>query len=129
MAGNPKGNPQNLVGFNKMSKEKFAEIQAKGVEKARQKKKEKREMKEQLKTLLSMPIMDIKTKAELSDFGIEEKDMDNQMAITLALYREALSGNTKAYEIIRDTIGEKPVERAEVDNMTRINIIDDTSEE
>lgn len=115
---NPKGTPQNLIGFDKMPKEKFAEIHAKGVEKARQKNKERREMKEQLKTLLSMPIMDIKTKAELSDLGIEEKDMNNQMAITLALFQKALYGDTKAYEIIRDTIGEKPVERAEVKEIT-----------
>ena len=33
-----------------------------------------------------------------------------QVAMSSAILKQAISGNTKAYEIIRDTIGEKPVE-------------------
>lgn len=115
---NPKGTPENLTGFDKMPKEKFDEIHAKGVETARQRKKEKKEMKEQLMTLLQMPVTSQKMKLQLSNLGIKEKDMDNQMAITIALYQEALKGNTRAYEIIRDTIGEKPIDRTEVKEIT-----------
>ena len=32
------------------------------------------------------------------------------MAITVALCQKALKGDTRAYELIRDTVGEKPVE-------------------
>lgn len=35
---------------------------------------------------------------------------DYNKKISLKMIREALSGNTKAFEIIRDTIGEKPKE-------------------
>lgn len=44
-----------------------------------------------------------------------------QEAIVLALAKKALQGDTKAFEIIRDTIGEKPAERitlAEIDPKT-----------
>ena len=34
-----------------------------------------------------------------------------QAAMSASLLRQAMMGNTKAYEIIRDTIGEKPVEK------------------
>lgn len=37
-----------------------------------------------------------------------------QEEISLALIAQALNGNTKAYEIIRDTIGEKPAENVNI---------------
>lgn len=44
----------------------------------------------------------------------EYKDgMTNAQAIAAAQIIEALGGNVKAFETIRDTIGQKPVERAE----------------
>jgi hypothetical protein len=36
---------------------------------------------------------------------------DTQESVTLALIEKAMSGDTKAFEVIRDTIGEKPVEK------------------
>ena len=45
-----------------------------------------------------------------NDFGCE----DFQKKISLSLIMSALSGNTKAYEVIRDTIGEKPKENINV---------------
>ena len=39
-------------------------------------------------------------------------------ALTARLYAEALKGNVKAFEVLRDTVGQKPVEKvvvAEVD--------------
>ena len=45
-------------------------------------------------------------------------DSDIQQKISLALINEAINGNnagsvTKAFEVIRDTIGERPVERVQ----------------
>lgn len=39
---------------------------------------------------------------------------DTQSKISLAQIQKALQGDTKAFETIRDTIGEKPVEKAAV---------------
>lgn len=39
---------------------------------------------------------------------------DTQKKISLALIQKALNGDTKAFEVIRDTIGEKPVEVKEL---------------
>jgi hypothetical protein len=38
---------------------------------------------------------------------------DTQAKVSLALIHEALNGSTKAFEVIRDTIGEKPVDKVE----------------
>ena len=39
---------------------------------------------------------------------------DTQSKISLAQIQKALNGDTKAFETIRDTIGEKPIEKAAV---------------
>ena len=36
---------------------------------------------------------------------------ETQQSVTLALIKKAMSGDTKAFEVIRDTIGEKPVDK------------------
>lgn len=38
---------------------------------------------------------------------------DTQEKISLALLQKAMNGDTKAFEVIRDSIGEKPVDRVE----------------
>jgi hypothetical protein len=38
---------------------------------------------------------------------------DTQQKISTALIEKCLKGDTKAYEIIRDTIGEKPKDKVE----------------
>lgn len=65
-----------------------------------------------LEELLSMPAKD--------EAGVETGET-MQHAIAVALIEKALKGDTKAFEIIRDTIGEKPTERitmAEIDPQT-----------
>ena len=36
---------------------------------------------------------------------------ETQQSVTLALIKKAVSGDTKAFEVIRDTIGEKPIDK------------------
>lgn len=64
---------------------------------------------------------------ELTDLLTEKitdkngRQMETQKAISTSLIKQALSGNTKAFELIRDTIGEKPIDKvmvAEVDQAT-----------
>lgn len=62
--------------------------------KARQKRKELREL---LEAALSLP-----------DAG---RDMSNAEAIAAALVEKAKAGDVRAFEAIRDTVGEKPVNR------------------
>lgn len=38
-------------------------------------------------------------------------ERETQQSVTLALIEKAMGGDTKAFEVIRDTIGEKPVDK------------------
>lgn len=42
---------------------------------------------------------------------------DTQKKVSLAIIKKALSGDTKAFEVIRDTIGEKATEKVENTNI------------
>lgn len=51
----------------------------------------------------------------------KESELSYQSAMIVAILKKALKGDTKAFEIIRDTIGEKPAERitlAQIDQDT-----------
>ena len=48
----------------------------------------------------------------------DELDDTKIKALIDAMYKEAKKGNTKAFEIIRDTMGQKPIERQEVKEIT-----------
>lgn len=92
----PRGNPQN---FDKVrtSEEAKKRGRAGGI-KSGEVRRQRKTLREELLALLSA--------------GSTQKD------INLALIARALSGDTKAYEVVRDTIGEKPVDKvmiAEVD--------------
>lgn len=63
------------------------------------------EVRAKRKTLKEELLLLLETKAE--DKTIQEK-------ISLSLIQEALKGNVKAYETIRDTIGEKPKENVSI---------------
>jgi hypothetical protein len=47
---------------------------------------------------------------------------DNYTAITAALVQRAIQGDTKAYEVIRDTLGQKPVEQQQMDLTAKIEV-------
>jgi hypothetical protein len=38
---------------------------------------------------------------------------DTQQKISLAILQKAMNGDTKAFEVIRDTVGEKPIDKVE----------------
>lgn len=46
--------------------------------------------------------------------GKDGKTMTVQEGITSALVAQAVKGNVKAYEIIRDTLGQKPTDKVEL---------------
>lgn len=77
--------------FARKAQKKSTEVQA-----------ERRTLKEGLLLLLNEQLKD-------KDGKVTEKT--TQDAIIAGLVKRAVSGDTRAFEIIRDTIGEKPIER------------------
>lgn len=65
--------------------------------------RERKTLRQELELLLNEDIFDKNGKV-----------MNTQTAVTTALLKQALNGNVKAFEVLRDTIGEKPVEKVDV---------------
>ena len=80
------------------------EIGRKGGKNSKAKQKMRKTLREELLALLSEQITD-------KNSG---RQMEAQRAMSTALIQQALRGNVKAFEIVRDTIGEKPVDNISV---------------
>lgn len=100
-------NEQNLKPLNEQSKSKARELGAKGGIKSGETRRRKRDLKLAMQALLEADVKDKKTGETMS--GAE--------AIAMAQYRKALKGDAKAFELVRDTSGQKPVEKVEQVNI------------
>lgn len=96
-------NEENLIPNSARSPEELREMGRKGGIKSGETRRRKKTFKQELEWLL--------------------EENNNQKNITLALIKQALEGNTKAFEVIRDTVGEKPVDKLEADIGSEINIV------
>lgn len=95
-------NEENLINLRDRTPEERKEIARKGAEATNKLLKERKTLKEELLLLLSQ---------------------DNfQERISLALLEKATTGDTKAYEVIRDTVGEKPVDKVENEIVSTIKV-------
>jgi hypothetical protein len=114
-------NEQNLKPCEyKLSRE---EAKKGGLASAESRKKRKA-IKEQMELLLSLPLKNEKAKKQLSELGIEESEMTNQMAMIIKMYQTALSGgksSVSAFNSIRDTIGEGITQQVQVTQVPKIN--------
>lgn len=104
---------ENLKPVTKRTKNEAREISKKGGIKSGESRRERKKLKEELLLLLS--------------------ENNNNRKMSLAILKKALKGNIKAFEIIRDTIGEKPKEQIENTNIEMsyedyIKKIEDTDE-
>lgn len=52
--------------------------------------------------------------AKMEEMGIQKSYQTNQMAMVLAMFSEAMKGNVQAFNSLRDTMGEKPISKAEL---------------
>lgn len=78
------------------------------------KKRERREMREMARDILEMPLREGSVEDVRSMADVKGKNITVMEAALLVQAQKALSGDTRAFEMIRDTAGMKPVERVEV---------------
>ena len=100
-------NQENLQGhgFDEQTTDEQRKIASKGGQASGEARRRKRDLRLMCQMVLEM---DVKTKDGLKS-GAE--------AITLAQLQKALKGDAKAYEVLRDTAGQKPVEKVEQVNI------------
>lgn len=102
-------NEQNLVKGDE-AHTLTAEEASRGGKRSAEVRREKRDLRKALEILMEQDITDKKGNTKT---GTE--------AMALAVFQKALKGDTKAWEIVRDTVGQKPIEKvqvAEVDQAT-----------
>lgn len=92
-------NEQNLKPLNTRTKSEQREIATKGGKASGAKRRKRKEFKEALKIALTVVMENDKT---VQDIGIE------------ALLDKFMKGDPKVFELVRDTIGEKPTDKQEV---------------
>ena len=100
-------NEQNLKPNSERSPKEVRENGAKGGIKSGEVRRRKRDLKLAMQALLEADVKDKRTGEVMS--GAE--------AIALAQYRKAMKGDAKAFELVRDTSGQKPVEKVEQVNI------------
>lgn len=92
------GNPNNLLKGEQ--KHKFTlEDRAKALESSIKARREKRDLRRALEALLE------------KDFKHKNEHLSGAELIALKQMEKAIKGSTKAFEVIRDTSGQKPVEK------------------
>lgn len=64
--------------------------------------------------ILEMPIKEGDIDEITSLASVKGKNMTASQAMILAQVRRAIEGDSKAFEVIRDTAGQKPIEKVEV---------------
>ena len=99
----------NNENLRKLTTKEAREIGRKGGKASVKARRKKKELKQLLEIALSQP-------------SEEMPGEDNYMAICAALINEAKTGNGKAFEIIRDTIGQKPTEQQQMDLTAKIEV-------
>jgi hypothetical protein len=118
-AGNPK-----IIEIGK-STQFTSETAREAAEKSVEARERKRTFKEQLIEILDLPA----NKKDAGDlarfFGIPAEQINNRMAAVLAVFNRSLKGDPKAFEVIRDTAGEKPVDKKEIHGGLQVLKVDD----
>lgn len=93
-------NEQNLNPFGTLTENKQREISSKGGKASGEARRKKKLLRECLEILLEKEITDKKGET-----------MSGAEALSTKLFAEAMKGNVKAFEVLRDTAGQKPVEK------------------
>ena len=114
----------SVVGFNELSKEEKHRIQSMGGKVAHAKRKQSIILADTMKMLMEMPLADEDDiKRILLAKGFDEDMLTEATAICYTQLQRAKQ-DSKAFEVVRDTIGQKPVERqvisAEIETGTDI---------
>lgn len=93
-----------------LSTERAREIGKKGGQAYARNVRKRKALKEQMELLLTLPLTDERAKKQFESMGIDAENMDNQMAMVVKTYAQALKGNINAVNVIREIIGERVVE-------------------
>ena len=97
-------NEENLIPFSERSKDEAREMGRQGGVKSGESRRRKKSMKQAAQLLLSLDA-NVKGQGFMQAMGIPEEDMNNQMFMLAVAFRQAVNGDVKAMNFIRDAAG------------------------
>ena len=107
-------NEQNLKPIRYLSSEEAKRRGSKGGRASGEARRRRKLIKEQMEIALSLPVSNKKIRKTMDDIGLDVEDMDNQMALVLAMIQQGCKGDVGAFNSIRDLMGEKPQDKVEL---------------
>ena len=122
-------NEQNLKPIRHLSSEEAKRRGAKGGKASGESRRRRKLIKEQMELALSLPVSNKKIRKTMEDIGLDDEDMDNQMALVLAMIQQWCKGDVGAFNSIRDLMGEKPQDKVELSGEMNNPFKELTSEE
>lgn len=108
----------NLLKAEDLTSEELRERARKGGIASVKARREKKLFRETLESLLSMPMKDgndVSVDDIKSFAGIKGANISVQEAILIAQVQKAMKGDTRAAEYVRDSIGQKPSDKIQLD--------------
>jgi cellobiose-specific phosphotransferase system component IIA len=109
LARNPKS-LENLKKFDSNQSREQAKINgSKGGKACQKARRERKTQREQLELLMSLPFRIPKAKQQIIDMGVDESDINNQMAMNVAMLNLILKGGkgaVQAYNSFNEMLGE-----------------------
>lgn len=98
-------NTDGLISLADRTQEERKAIATKGANATNKIRKEKKTMAQTINRLMELPIIEGKTKESLKELGLEDNELNNQTAMIVSMYQQALKGNVNAFNSLRDTSG------------------------
>lgn len=108
-----RGNPKNLISNAELTPEERVKSARKAGQASGIARRKKKTMKEALLAILDVP---------------DEEGTTLRESIVMAVVKRAKAGDITAFTTIRDTIGEKPADKQEIDSTVRV-VMDKNMEE
>ena len=122
-------NEQNLMPIEKVNSRRTREKHSKDSQRAGKKsgevRRQRKAMKEQFEMLLTLPFKQVEQLEFIKQLGLNEEQIDNQMALIVAMYGKALQGDVQAFNTIRDVVQDNQMASKE----DRVQIINDLPED
>lgn len=106
-------NEQNLIPFTERSESEVRKLNSKGGINSGEARRRKRDLRLAMEALLEKDITDS-----------SGKTVSGAEAIALKQFQKALKGDTRAFEMIRDTAGQKPIDKVQIQEIDQ-TIIDE----
>lgn len=106
---------ENLIPANRQSKEQARENGRKGGIASGESKRAKKSMREMAELVLAAPVpVSKKLEEQMQQFGFEPTEANIQLMSLLAVAKNATKGDLASLTFLRDTNGERPIDKMDL---------------